>query len=148
MLAAPSECLRSSLLPVDGRSRSDQARGIKIGGTACAGLQIPIHAQPYALSAAFRAGEPRRSDSRILWSNSTSTPAENTLLCDLESNSIYALPKLRYKRCHPITISAPRPDAPEEDLYVMSSFPYPNAFEQLTIYKTSQDMAVELPSTQ
>lgn len=66
----------------------------------------------------FALVSPRSSESRILWSS----PTENTRIYDFDSNTSYELPSLRYKGCHPITISIPRPDAlEEEDLYVMSS---------------------------
>ncbi|TKW30015.1 hypothetical protein SEVIR_2G006500v4 [Setaria viridis] len=87
------------------------------------GALPPPAASFHAASAASYNGQlialasPRSSESRILWSS----PLPRTLFYDLESHFHYLLPDLSFKARDPIAISIARPDAPEEDIYVMSS---------------------------
>ncbi|CAL4929399.1 unnamed protein product [Urochloa decumbens] len=92
----------------------------------------------------FALVSPRSNESRILWSSWT----ERTALYDLESSSNYEMPNLSYKGYDPITISIARPDAPEEDLYVMSSGPTAasSGFEVLTFGRPSNSKVNLFPS--
>ncbi|CAL4937886.1 unnamed protein product [Urochloa decumbens] len=74
--------------------------------------------------------------------------ALRTALYDVESSSNYEMPYLSYKGYDPITISIARPDAPEEELYVLSSGPTAasSGFEALTFGRPSNSKVNLFPS--
>lgn len=92
----------------------------------------------------FALASPRSSESRILWSSSV---PRSSLLYDLESNSHHVVPNLSYKGRNPIAISIARPDAPEEDIYVLSAGTDYPGFEVLRFGRSAQWYLQHLPES-